>query len=124
MTQEQTRPRIQIQENVRLSLDVQPGTDHSVLLAYGTSMAKQEGHCGHIYVDRIGPNQRRLRLTDRAGDYGPSVCARHGDALWVAHTVAFYNHEVDNTASEALAHSLGVVQHVAVATYESRAVTG
>lgn len=38
--------------------------------------------------------------------------------------VAFYSHEVGNTASEALAHSLGVVQYAVVTTYESKATAG
>jgi hypothetical protein len=48
---------------------------------------------------------------------------------WAAHVlgegkVAFYSHEVGNTASEALAHSLGVVQYAVVTTYSSKTTSG
>jgi GNAT superfamily N-acetyltransferase len=48
------------------------------------------------------------------------VAAWAGDVL-ARGKVAFYSHEVGNTASEALAHSLGVVQYAVVTTYGSNA---
>ena len=55
--------------------------------------------------------------------------ARQVVAAWASHVlgegkVAFYSHEVGNAASEALAHSLGVVQYAVVTTYESKATAG
>lgn len=55
--------------------------------------------------------------------------ARQVAAAWAAHVlgqgkVAFYSHEVGNTASEALAHSLGVVQYAVVTTYGNKAAAG
>ena len=55
--------------------------------------------------------------------------ARQVVAAWAARVlgqgkVAFYSHEVGNTASEALAHSLGVVQYAVWTTYEIKATTG
>ena len=55
--------------------------------------------------------------------------ARQVVAAWATHVlqenkVAFYSHEVDNTASEALARSLGVVQYAVVTTYEIKAGPG
>jgi GNAT superfamily N-acetyltransferase len=54
--------------------------------------------------------------------------ARQVVAAWAAHVleegkVAFYSHKVGNTASEALAHSLGVVQYALTTTYSSKAAT-
>ena len=55
--------------------------------------------------------------------------ARQVVTAWAAHVlgegkVAFYSHEVGNTASEALAHSLGVVQYAVVTTYSSKTTSG
>jgi GNAT superfamily N-acetyltransferase len=55
--------------------------------------------------------------------------ARQVVASWAAHVlgdgkVAFYSHEVGNSLSEALAHSLGVVQYAIVTTYSSKAASG
>jgi RimJ/RimL family protein N-acetyltransferase len=55
--------------------------------------------------------------------------ARQVVAAWAAHVlgegkVAFYSHEVGNTPSEALAHSLGAVQYAVVTTYSSKAASG
>jgi hypothetical protein len=52
--------------------------------------------------------------------------ARQVASAWAAHVltagkVAFYSHEVDNHASEALARSLGVVQYAVVTTYGVKA---
>jgi len=55
--------------------------------------------------------------------------ARQVVVAWATHVleegkVAFYSHEVGNAASEALAHSLDVVQYAAVTTYGSNASLG
>ena len=55
--------------------------------------------------------------------------ARQVAAAWAAHVlekgkVAFYSHEVGNSASEALAHSLGVVAYAVVTTYGSKPGSG
>jgi hypothetical protein len=65
---------------------------------------------------------------ETALEYRRRGYARQVVAAWAARVlgkgkVAFYSHEVGNTASEALAQSLGVVQYALVTTYECRAAT-
>jgi len=66
---------------------------------------------------------------ETAPEYRQRGYARQVVAAWATRVlgegkVAFYSHEVGNAASEALAHSLGVVQYAVVTTYESKATTG
>jgi hypothetical protein len=78
--------------------------------------ADESEQAAELAVETIAKHQRR-------------GYARQVVAAWAAHVlgegkVAFYSHEVDNTASEALAHSLGVVQYAVATTYGSKAATG
>lgn len=66
---------------------------------------------------------------ETSAEYRQRGYARQVAAAWANHIlgeekVAFYSHEVGNIASEALAHSLGVVQYAVVTTYENKATAG
>ena len=66
---------------------------------------------------------------ETVAEYRQRGYARQVVAAWANHVlgegkVAFYSYEVGNIPSEALAHSLDVVQYVVVTTYESKAAAG
>jgi hypothetical protein len=90
MPDQAIQPRPLVEGNVMLPLEALPDAHGGGTLAYTTSTAQKErnaGHvCVHLYAPAISQQEPALRLTDQAGDYGPPVCARQGDTLWVAHT--------------------------------------
>jgi predicted GNAT family acetyltransferase len=66
---------------------------------------------------------------ETAPEYRQRGYARQAAAAWANHMlgegkVAFYSYEIGNIASEALTHSLGVVQYAVVTKYESKAAVG